>query len=538
MVKPKRGPVRAYAYMRLSVDKEGGVPQSIDAQRTAIRSYAAKKGMVIVEEFADAGFTGQNDKRPEFQRMVRQATAVDHPVDVVVMYMFSRLARNMRLFFDTVGRLEDAGVEVESVTEDFGTGRGRRMGRTIVGLLSEEQARDASLLTSKSRRENARQGFYNGGPISLGYRSYTARQDGEKARKKLAIVEDEAVIVRQIFDWADVGRGARWIAQQLNARGHSLRGRKFTNGNVAGVLGNERYTGVYHDRTADDEGITPDAEDAIAVSCPAIITQDQFERVAATRATRNPRRTAPHVAAGTTLLTGVARCGMPDCASGMTIRTGKGGRYAYYTCNNKVNQGGKCACPNIRREILDGVVLDAIEERLLERNRLRKLLAGVLDVSQARTEEREVELARARAERTRLESATKNLLILIEQGTMSPRDPAFAERMAINRTALAGVISRIDILEAQLARGKRKIDERTVDRFGDMLRDKLRGEDSSLRSAYLRMFVAEVRVGPSEIIISGPLSALENGLAVGLPVKEGAVPIFDREWCRLQDSNL
>ena len=94
------------------------------------------------------------------------------------------------------------------------------------------------------------------------------------------------------------------------------------------------------------------------------------------------------------------------------------------------------------------------------------------------------------------------------------------------------------MLEAQLTKGKRQIDERTVDRFGDMLRDKLRGEDSSLRSAYLRMFVAEVRVGPSEIIISGPLSALENGLAVGLPVKEGAVPIFDREWCRLQDSNL
>ena len=72
----------------------------------------------------------------------------------------------------------------------------------------------------------------------------------------------------------------------------------------------------------------------------------------------------------------------------------------------------------------------------------------------------------------------------------------------------------------------------------DVLRAAAGERDARVRSAYLRMFVAEVSVGPSEIIISGPLSALENGLAVVLPVKEGTVPIFDREWCRLQGSNL
>jgi site-specific DNA recombinase len=164
MVKPKRGPVRADAYMRLSVDKKGGAPQSIDAQRSAIRAYASKNGMVTVEEFTDAGFSGQNDKRPQFQRMVQQATAADRPADVVLMFMFSRIARNMRLFFETVGRLEEAGVEVVSITEDFGRGRGQRIGRTITAMINEEQARDAAILTRKSRPENARQGFYNGGP--------------------------------------------------------------------------------------------------------------------------------------------------------------------------------------------------------------------------------------------------------------------------------------------------------------------------------------------------------------------------------------
>jgi site-specific DNA recombinase len=124
------------------------------------------------------------------------------------------------------------------------------------------------------------------------------------------------------------------------------------------------------------------------------------------------------------------------------------------------------------------------------------------------------------------------------QGIMSPRDPASAESMTANRSALAGVISRTDILEAQLAKRKPKLDDETSDRFADLLREKLRGEHSGLRSACLRTFVAEVRVGANEIIISGPLLALTNGLAVGLPVKEGAVPIFDRKWCPEEDSNL
>ncbi len=219
------------------------------------------------------------------------------------------------------------------------------------------------------------------------------------------------------------------------------------------------------------------------------------------------------------------------------IRTGKGGRYTYYVCNDRVNRGGTCACPSIRREKLDGLVLDAIEARLLARDRLRTLLAGVLDVSQSRQAEREADLAHSRSERTRLNTAISNLLILIEEGTMSARDPAFVERMATNRAALAAVSSRIDVLEAQLAKGKRRIDEQTIDRFGDMLRKKMRSDDSSLRSSYLKMFVSNVSVSDHEIVISGPMSSLENGVSVGLPVKEGVVPIFDREWCPVQESN-
>jgi hypothetical protein len=124
---------------------------------------------------------------------------------------------------------------------------------------------------------------------------------------KLAIVDSEAIVVREIFAWADQGRGGRWIVKTLNDRGTTLRGAKFSNGNLGGILSRETLYQGYHDRTADDDGIVPERDNWIPVPCPQIAERDQFERVAALRASRSPQRIAPHEAAGTTLLTGLAR---------------------------------------------------------------------------------------------------------------------------------------------------------------------------------------------------------------------------------------
>ena len=121
---------------------------------------------------------------------------------------------------------------------------------------------------------------------------------------------------------------------------------------------------------------------------------------------------------------------------------------------------------------------------------------------------------------------------------MRPRDPEFARRMGDNRAALAASSSRIDTLETQLARGSRKITADTVARFGELLSAKLRDDDPTLRTAYLRMLVSAVTVSQDAIVILGPKAALENGVTNGIPHLEGTVPMFDRKWCRLQDSNL
>jgi len=114
--------LRCRRYLRLSVDKEDGKAQSIDAQRHAVAQYAQKHGIEIVEEFVDSGLSGQSDRRPEFNRMINQATDGTYPVGTVLFYRLSRMARNMRIFFNTLDGLADEGVEVVSITENFGEG--------------------------------------------------------------------------------------------------------------------------------------------------------------------------------------------------------------------------------------------------------------------------------------------------------------------------------------------------------------------------------------------------------------------------------
>ena len=532
---------RAYLYLRLSVDEEGGKALSIEAQRHAAHQHAERNGIEIIAEYVDSGVSGTLSRRPQFDRMIADATGPDRPVQIILIYRQSRFARNTRLFLNTLHKLSECGVEMVSVTENFGEGRTKRVGQTLVALMDEQRAIDDAIQTRKSRRANARNGFWNGGPVPFGYETYVAKSDGKKDRMKLRIVPTEASVVSEIFDWADQGKGGRWICKTLNERGTTLRGAKFSNGNLAGILGREHYTGRYHDRTADDDGNTPEREDWIEVACPQIVSRELFERVAALRASRAPSQMAPHIAAGTTLLTGLAKCAVPGCGAGMTIRSGTSRnrrKFYYYSCNHRTNSGQRCTCPNVRREKLDQAVLQAVEKRILGPGRLKQLLKDVIELSDGKRDNLEQELTQAQAERTRRRTAIDRLLVLIEEGVMKASDPEFANRLSENRSAVAALTARIEVLESQLARGSRKITTEALEKFSRKLREKLRDDDPTLRKAYLRMLVDRVEVSNEQILICGSKAVLERGVARGSPRLEGAVPIFDQRWCPEEDSNL
>ncbi len=118
---------------------------------------------------------------------------------------------------------------------------------------------------------------------------------------------------------------------------------------------------------------------------------------------------------------------------------------------------------------------------------------------------------------------------------MRTTEPVVAELLADYRTSAANLRSMETSLARQLGSNRNRVDEAAVERFGELIRAKMIGGDPAMRKAYVRLLVWRVTVSDQQILIKGSKAAL--AAAVTAP-DESQVISFDREWCRLQDSNL
>ena len=189
-------------------------------------------------------------------------------------------------------------------------------------------------------------------------------------------------------------------------------------------------------------------------------------------------------------------------------------------------------------EKLDGIVLDALEQRVLSPERLPKLLEAFLEQSDASDGKRRDELASLRTEKTNSMGALNRLYELVEQSLASPTDRDFAERLTHHRGRIASLTADIEGLERQLNSSKRSITPEIVGRFGSLLRDGLRGENPALRQAYVRLLIDQVHVEDEQVRIRGSRTALERAVVATAAGTRKGVPSFAREWRTQEDSNL
>ena len=166
-------------------------------------------------------------------------------------------------------------------------------------------------------------------------------------------------------------------------RPHPLTDREANLGHstVCRLLGNEAYIGrVYFNRTETITDPRPvrrtrqvprPREEWIAIGCPRIITDEQFEaaaRVAYDNAKWSPRRAEP----GAWLLKGLVKCGVCDVGTNCHKMRGRNGTWhRYYYCRNHdpLRAGGedrRCPERNIRADALDEFVFGQIRTALTQ----------------------------------------------------------------------------------------------------------------------------------------------------------------------------
>jgi hypothetical protein len=144
--------------------------------------------------------------------------------------------------------------------------------------------------------------------------------------------------------------------------------------------------------------------------------------------TRSPAVTAPRIVSGPTLLTGICFCA--GCGKAMTLRTGKSGRYRYYTCSTKARQGETgCLGRTVPMEKLDTLVADHIERRLLQPARLERILSSVLDRRGERAERQAIHVVALRKRAAETDAKLKRLYDAIENGVADLADPMLKDRI-------------------------------------------------------------------------------------------------------------
>jgi site-specific DNA recombinase len=253
------------------------------------------------------------------------------------------------------------GVRLVSITQELGDDPMSNMIRQIMALFDEYQSKENAKHTLRAMKENARQGFWNGALPPIGYRIVeAAEQRGHRIKKTLEIDPIQAEAVRSIFRLAREGNGSsgpmgvKSIARHLNESGIRTRdGGRWGVGAVHKVLTRTAYIGRHRFNTKywKTRERKPEAE-VVEMAVPPIIEAAEFEAVQTLLKTRSPAVIAPSIVSGPTLLTGICFCAA--CGGAMTLRTGKSGRYRYYTCCTKARQGETgCSGRTIPMERLD-----------------------------------------------------------------------------------------------------------------------------------------------------------------------------------------
>lgn len=108
----------AAIYIRVSTDDQAEL--SPDSQLETVRAWAGQHGYLVPEQYiyVDEGISGRRaDKRPAFNDMIALAKQKDRPIDAILLWKFSRFARNQEESIFYKSMLRRNGVEVVSVSE-------------------------------------------------------------------------------------------------------------------------------------------------------------------------------------------------------------------------------------------------------------------------------------------------------------------------------------------------------------------------------------------------------------------------------------
>ena len=192
---------------------------SIINQQEYFKDYIQRHNLEIFDIYSDEAFSGtETSKRLSFQRLLEDGKNKQY--DVLLAKSYSRFGRNQRETLTALAELFEHGIRIIFVEDGLDSLRDKgQFG--LFAWISEQEARKISERIKMTWQLYNKEGKIHNTNSPLGY-------DYDKSIKNFVVNEEEAVIVRMIFDMYTQSNGRDKIATFLNENGYTTKhGKKF-----------------------------------------------------------------------------------------------------------------------------------------------------------------------------------------------------------------------------------------------------------------------------------------------------------------------
>ena len=230
--------LRVCAYCRVSTGDEEQINSYESQKKYYDEKINSNSLWVFAGIYADEAITGTLDyKRNEFMRMITDA--MEGKFDVIITKSISRFARNTLDTLKYVRKLKERKIAVIFEKENINTlEMSGEFLLTILSSIAQQESESISGNVKLGLKMKKERGEIVGFKHCLGY-------DYDKDSHEIKIQQDEAEIVRQIFNRYCEGAGSTIIARELTEAGFipPKGGEKWAESTIRGIIKNEKYKG-------------------------------------------------------------------------------------------------------------------------------------------------------------------------------------------------------------------------------------------------------------------------------------------------------
>ncbi len=436
--------LRCAAYARFSSDRQS--PSSITDQIRKCREFAERQGWCLDDQhiYMDEAVSGATDDRAGLRQLLAAATARPRPFDVVLIDDTSRLSRQLIDALRITEELLFAEVRLVFVSQGIDSDSEQaEMLLATHGMVDSSYIRELAKKTYRGMEGRALERMHTGGRC-FGY----CNQPIEDASKtdsygrpviigvRLVVDEAEAETVQRIFSLYADGSSLKRIAKLLNAESivsprpqTSKISRSWCPSSIRKILSNDRYRGlVFWGKTRkvrsprSGKRVQRDRPPTewVKVEMPEqrIVSDELWERVQQRRqqvkelysnAGHRPCLLRGRTDSSRYLFSGLLKCGI--CGASLTIVTGRGRarRAGYYGCPVHTQRGVCSNSLRIRRDVLEGRLLERLQAEILQPKVVKYTLARFETELLKALDNLDGELEQLRRRKAQLEGKISNL---------------------------------------------------------------------------------------------------------------------------------